>query len=465
MWHPLPQQQHQQAVAGRPPLIGIDYGGANTGIVHANRLVLAGSQVVPDLVLASYTGFRPVEQEYVDVDFGLYTKDGATTSEPEATEEETADLRTTDQHAFWFRQTTPRQNTFHAMLAQEGLFFFGDLGEANVPPGPFSSAQVVMREGSWYGSDIGRTVLIVGGLAIFVQTGGRDVRGFEWEEQHRKHEAVSLLTLAGDVFETAYDMTYIPSTGRDGETVVVIDTDGNAAVAVIAADRPQPAWSTWKTGPANHRLLAATSPRGRTTFLVDRGGHVALETLVDPGDAPMDCEVTIAPGDMLPEWTDGLDATVLGVRKVGEGTEEDVDTFTVSNRRLVGVDADTTHVVGLRYLRTLETTQFVKHTQTGTSGRVRPARIVDAAVDFVKPPGLVLPPKEWLDLVGTTFSVVPYSRRGKRRSYTGKPPRRDTDRICSVRYPARSGWRDRIAVELVAERHVEIAGIAYRAAA
>ena len=390
IWTPLPQQQQMQQATTRPPLVGIDYGGANTGIVHANRLVLAGSQVVPDLVMASHTGFRPDDATDTDVDFRTQTGSA-----------ETDDLRITDAHGFWFRQTSPRQNTFHALLQQEGLFFFGDLGEAVIPPGPFSSAQVVMRENSWYGSDIGRTVLIVGGQVIYVQTGGEDARGLDWNEQQRKYQSVSLLSRSGAVFSTALDMTYVPSSGRDGETVIVVDGNGDAAVAVIAADEPWPAWAQWSTGPATHRILAATSPRGRTTFLVDRDGVVALETL----DESRSSDVV-------------LDATGA------MASEQPFD-------------------------RVLETLPFVARSQTGTKRSVRKSRIFDCAVDFVGVGADDPAP------VATLFN-------GKVVRPTRK--KQDTPDITRIRYGGRRGWRDRSSITLTFREHVEIAGIAYKAA-
>ena len=391
MWRTVPQQQNRQQEATRPPLIGIDYGGPNTGIVHANRLVLAGSEVVPDLVMASHVGFRPDDATDADVDFRTQT-----------TSEE-GDIRITDAHGFWFRQTSPRQNTFHAMLQQEGLFFFGDLGEATIPPGPFSATQVVMRENSWYGSDIGRTVLIVGGQVIFVQTGGRDIRGLDWNETQRKYVAISLIATAGAVFSTALDVTYVPSAGREGETVFVIDDRGDAAVAVIAADQPWPAWTRWTTGPATHRILAATSPRGRTTFLVDRDGVVALETLDETQEAD------------------------------------------------VVLDAEGAVASSQPFDRVLETLPFVARSQTGSKRSVRKSRIMDLAVDY---------DGEYPD--GVTARVRTTGRaREKVKVDTGKPDRSNLRR---VRYGGRRGWSDRSRVEMTFSQHVRIAGLSYKAA-
>ena len=445
MWHTLPQQQHRQQAATRPPLIGIDYGGPNTGTVHANRLVLAGTVATPDLVMASNVNDH--------TDFATSGMD------------DEGNLLVTDAHGFWFRQTSPRQNAFHDILQQEGLFLFGDQGEATIPPGPFSSEQVVIRENSWYGSDIGRTSLIIGGQVIFVQTGGEDVRGLDWDEAKRKYVAVSLLSKSGAVFDHALDLTYAPSSGREGETVFVIGESGDAAVAVIAADLPFPAWAQWSTGPDDHRLLAATSPRGRTTFLVDRGGEVALETLAGPDEDRLDASWRVeGPVDALPAmptWmadASGLAYRIHTVDEDGAPITQDVVDLPAE------LGAGETLEVGLPYERLVETTQFIKRTQQGTSARVRPARILDVAVDFVLADENT-PPEESEQIRETLVNIVQYSRRGKPKSLNGRPVRRTTGRIATVRYPARLGWRDRIAIEISSERHVEIAGMAYRATA
>ena len=95
---------------------------------------------------------------------------------------------------------------------------------------------------------------------------------------------------------------------------------------------------------------------------------------------------------MMPTMRDPRDQ--LGITIVGTGTETPYEApFTITGRRPVAqpdangetqdFPAGATLRVGAWYDRTLETVQFVKRTQTGTSGRVRPARILDVVVDYV----------------------------------------------------------------------------------
>ena len=440
-------------------IFGIDYGGPSCAIVHQDRLVLAGGGAVPDVVAASKTGNW--------LDFALEDEIVGGRSVP------------TEASGFWFQQTTARGNRFHAMLQQQGLLLFGDVGESVIPAGPFTAAQAEVRENTWLGSDTGRTPVIAGNLVIFLQKDGEDCRAIVWNEQQLKYVARSTLVLSGSVFDNARDMTYQPSSGRQGDTIYVIDQDGSVAVMLlrVAGDESGTglfAWSRWTT---EGRVIGATAPLGRAVFIVERGvgdaRQVALETLAEPGER-FDCQVDMPHGGMLPEWMEGLTHETLGARLIGDECDTEVDyPFHVTGRVPIDSRTDTqidwleTIRIGLSYERTLETTQFVKRTQTGTSGRVRPARIIDAAVDFVLPqePGDVPRPAEWEDLRALTFTIVPYSRRGRRRRLAGKPPRTASGRIYSVRYPCRLGWRDRIAIELKSDRHVEIAGVAYRAAA
>ena len=429
-------------------IFGFDYGGASCAIVHQDRLVLAGGGAVPDVVAASKTG------EWQD--FAVTVGEGVPAANA----------------GFWFQQVSARGNRFHALLQQQGLLLLGDVGESSVPPGPFTAAETSIRENSWLGSDTGRTPVIAGNLVVFLQKDGEDIRGLAWNEQQLKYLAPSLLTLAGNVFERARDMTYQGSAGRRGDTVYVIDEDGTLAVLLLRVGDDVPAWSRWQT---SGRVIGASAPLGEVVFIVERNGVAALETLAPTGER-LDCEVELAPGATLPDWMEGLDGEVLAIRVLGDDTETDgPEAFTITNGRPVatGLDQQATMKVGLRYERVLETVQFVKRTQTGTSGRVRPARIIDAAVDFVitaEEEAAIdargrAPPEVWQRLKTATFTIVPYSRRGKKRSRPGKEPRMASGRIYSVRYPCRLGWRDRIAVELRSDRHVEIAGVAYRAAA
>ena len=421
-------------------IFGIDFGGPAAAVVHQDRLVLAGGGAVPDVVATSRTG------QWLDFDTG-----GADATEA---------------HGFWFQQVSARGNRFHAILQQQGLLIFGDVGESAIPPGPFTAEGVEVRENSTIGSDIGRPPVIAGNLVVFIQSGGRDCRGIAWNEQQLKYLAPSLLTLSGNVFTKARDITYRPSSGRRGDTVYVIDEDGTLAVLLLRVgagvrEDDMPAWSRWET---TGKVLGAAAPLGQACFIVERAGHVGLEVLAPEGEDRLDAAWRVDDEDNLgsmPAWmadASGLVYRIHSMDEDGNPVTNDVDTLPTS------LAADEVLEVGLPYTRALETTQFVKQTQTGTSGRVRPARIVDAAVDFVLP-GETASPDDTERLREVIFTIIPYSRRGRRRRLNGKPPRNMSGRIYTVRYPSRLGWRDRVAIELTSERHVDIVGVAYRAAA
>ena len=273
-------------------------------------------------------------------------------------------------------------------------------------------------------------------------------------------------------------MAYQSSAGRRGDTVFVIDEEGDMAVLLLRVGDDAPAWANWSTGGPESRVLGATAPLGEAGFLVERNGEVALETLAPVGEERLDAEVALAPGGTLPAWMEGLDQDVLAVREPGDGTiaaGEDVDLpFTISEGRPVFVlgdddvpPPDTAMLrVGLRFHRLVETVQFVKRTQTGTSGRVRPARVLDAAVDYVAALPEQATDEETEAMKGVTCTITAVRRSGSRnRRLNGRDPKPASGRIYSVRYPCRLGWRDRVAIELRSDRHVEIAGLAYRAAA
>ena len=461
-------------------IFGLNYGGPSAAIINQDRLVLAGGGGVPDVVAASRTG------QWLDFS---------------TTEVVNGETVPTPDSGFWFQQTSARGNRFHALLQQQGMLIFGNIGEASIPPGAFTAAETSIRENSWLGSDTGRTPIIAGNLVVFLQKDGEDVRGMAWNEQQLKYLAPSLLTLSGDVFERARDMTYQPSSGRRGDTVYVMDASdgGNMAVLLLriqsdTAGHAAPAWSRWRTA---GKVIGGAAPLGEAVFVVERNGQTALETLAPVGDR-LDCQAVLGAADTLPAWMAGLDSRTLqaytgeehdevgpypdpfvvtagGVPVKAALDDDGVPRAAVGNERI-----DEGRIrIGLGYERILETVQFVKRTQTGTSGRVRPCRIIDAAVDFVLPAeaqGAVTvfgdetaeatrPPEEWLNLDAVVFTVVPYSRRGRPRKLRYQRPKKPSSgRIFNIRYPCRLGWRDRIAVELRSDRHVEIAGIAYRAA-
>ena len=289
-------------------LLGIDLAGASTLAVHQDRLVLMGSALVPDLVLASRTGshrdFRLATTDRIVADADATPPVEAQAPRPVTDPENPpggADFTRTAADGFWLEQNSSRQNTFHAAIQQEGLFIFGDLGEASVPAGAFTSDTVVIRENSWHGTELGRTVLIVSGLVVFVQRGRADIRGINWSEESRKYLAPSLIANSGNLFDEAVDMSYAPSQDRRSDTVYVIGRsknvaiDGQLAVMLLRHQAPFNAWSTWRT---RGRILGGAAPLGNRVFLVERGGNpikgipgrISLETIAPQGTDSLDGE-------------------------------------------------------------------------------------------------------------------------------------------------------------------------------
>lgn len=612
------------------PLIGIDLGGAYAGAVHQDRLVLLGSSAISDLVMASRIGgertdFRvastdrtPARAAASPVPERLAYAGGDPIVDPEnPPKDENDDPRpftATPADGFWFQQTSSRSNTFHAAIQQQGLFIFGDIGEANVPGGPFTAQEVVIRENSWYGTEIGRTVLIVGGLVTFIQKGGKDVRGVNWSEQDRKYVAPSLLVLSGNLFDRAVDMSFAPSRDRRSDTIYIVgesahpELDGQLATMLLRHQEPFYAWSRWHT---EGRVIGGASPLGSRCFLVERGGNplegmdgvVALETLDEDDTDNLDAAVVVpalpvntpeglpytAYGDLPASaaWMEGLtDLDGLEFWHIRRGDPLDAGddgTLAITNRgeilarredlprsgaaavlsegpddamgnptevvsvvqmeeepvlRVIGpkvqerstmrdganqvvmrevdvrdgdvarketvpvvtwVDAPVPDqdvqvrlsgrlegVVGLRYTRMVDTLPFVARKQTGTSTRVRPARVMEVNVDFILPTGMMLPEsrvrrgrrsqtlleldarirEQMLRLGQVSVSLVAVNRgRGRVRDIRRSPrvTHLDTPRIVRLRYGGRAGYRDRLALRVESSRHVVMAGLAYRA--
>ena len=264
-------------------LFGIDAGGPAAAIVHQDRLVLVGSGIAPDLVAGSRVG------KWDDFRLGvIQDEDEPTQTTPVTalTDPPAAGFVASTSEGFWIQATTARGNDFHALLQQEGLFVFGAIGESVVPPGLLSGRTLEIRENSWYGSERGRTPVIAGGLSIFVQRGGQDLRAIGWNENERKYLAVSMLHQAGDVFRRARDMTFVGSQERDPDLVFVVDEGGDVAVASLPlVDEVK--WSRWSFRvdpdedpplPQDGKVRAATAPLGSLAFAVERNGYLAIET-------------------------------------------------------------------------------------------------------------------------------------------------------------------------------------------
>lgn len=440
---------------------GIDYGGPATGIVHQDRLVLAGSIGVPDLVMASKI------RDWTN--FGL-------TRDVEGTD------TATDADGFFFLQSTSRNNGFQSILQQEGLFLFGSIGEATIPAGPFTSGSVEIRENSWFGSEPGRQPIIVKGLVVFAQRGGRDVRGIQWTEQARKYEVPSLVELTGDIFTIAsrreglverspegrlLDLSSIGSDGVHSPRVLTVSDNGQLQVMHIRDEQPAIAWTTHETDGV---FLGVASVQDEAVFLVERDGEVGFEywdvredgaPLLDVprelGDTPIPRPTNEELWAFDPEQMDGDrfwspvvwpdDATMLekiGTRIVWR-TDEGANTF-----RDAGVSSSGFIRIGRPYATFVETMPFVARTQTGPRLSILRSRIYGLVCSFAGK----APPSVWI----------------RRRSYTspsevqGDEPRSERGTVNQVRrFGSLSGWRRRTTIDLEFRQHCTLASISYRA--
>ena len=404
------------------PLIGIEYGGASAAIVHQDRLVLAGCGVIPDFIMASRTGDKR------DFRLGTWRWDAGDGSDSQtavaldpldrtqsdAAVPANADFVAGDADGFYASQLSGRGARYHALLQQEGLFVFGDTAESVVPPNRFTARTVEVRENSWFGSDTGRTPIIAGGLVVFVQKDGEDIRGIAWTEAERKYLAQSLVTHATGVFSRIVDMTFTPSAGRDGDTVYAVDEDGTMAVMLLQVGNALPAWAVWRTPGGS--IVGAAAPLGHLVMLVEREGVVALETLDEetPAEDLKDGEV---------RWEAAVETLPYVVQK-NTGLQRNVRRMRFLD---VNLDVTTTGPARQQDDEFVSKAQQIRLTQILESGR-------NVRERTRRPPRVVTPSR----------------------------PRQDTDDILRLRYGNTSGWRDRLALRFEAPVRVQIAGLSYR---
>ena len=124
--------------------------------------------------------------------------------------------------------------------------------------------------------------------------------------------------------------------------------------------------------------------------------------------------------------------------------------------------------VGLGYNRVVETLPFVARKATGTSSRIRKMRIMDVSVDFTVEPALYesdLDAEDVLAELDAVLTIIPPPRKRAPKARRAKRVYRDTDAIMRVHFKSRGGWRDRVAFRIESDKHVAIAGLAYRAVA
>ena len=494
------------------PIIGTTYGGASAAIVHQDRLVLAGSGIVSDILIASRTGdwqdftlgrwrwseynnvatvpqerrgqpaplgtFNSTEYRAVGADQpGVVARNPSerpTTSlgpNYPAGVPRVASFDATAADGFYVAQASGRGNRFHAMLQQEGLFVLGDTGESVVPAGPLTGTDIEVRENSWFGSDTGRIPVIAGGLVIFVQSGGEDIRGIAWTEAQRKYLAASMLTYAGNVFGRAVDMTFQRSTGRQGDTVYVVGDEGDLGVMLLAVGSPHPAWSTWKLEePAQVRdaapiqrgkVVGGAAPLGAAAWLVERDGVVALETPVE--DAPCADGIEPRPGDRL-------EGATHFVKRNGRWAA-------VTDEEPLGADEEVGWI-GYPWEAIAETLPWIAQKRTGLQRSVRKVRCLDISLDLIIPRGYELRITPETDRnsqiyrsamallsdikqVGAEVVSERGTQRRKQKTFSAKQVA-DTDRIVRMRYGNSQGWRDRVGLRIRLGVRVSCAGLSFR---
>ena len=454
-------------------LVGIDFGGPRAAALQQNRLLLVGSTAVPDLLLASKSGAW--------TDYSLTSDDGTGTQVA------------TESDGFWVEQVSARSNSFHAVAQQEGLFLFGDIGEATVPAGPLTGAQIQIRENSWFGSEIGRLPVIVRGLVCFLQAGRRDVRAIRWTEQERKYEAPSLRELAGNVFWQAVEMAWGRSRASEGDSLYIVDDRGIAAVCTLRQSAPETAWSRWAFG--SGFAVGCANAGQREVFLVVRpDGSISVEapeTRTPQGDALIDLAFTVTPtrepqtipyyltgvpisvswrldrGAGVPvEWEQsgvvllqpgGLDWTVSIDPDDGQPVFTAEDRGQVLRERIVtqetafqaeqeraDIPSNWPIRLGHRYTAVFETLPFAARTQTGTRRGVTRSRIFGAYLDFERSA-----PRE-LSVNGRLLQ--PRENRSNM-----------TDRVESFRIGPSRGWRRRTTLNIRMYTACQVAGLFYRA--
>lgn len=429
-------------------LYGLDWGGPRAAVIHQDRLVLIGSKAAPDLVAASeigdWTNFRLTET---------------------VNQVETA----TPRNGFWFVQSSARLNPLVGALQQEGLFLFGEQGEATVPAdAPFTAAGVEARENSWFGARQGRQPLIVSGLVVFLQQGGDDIRGIAWTEAQRKYEAPSLRELAGDVFRDAVDMAGEGSREGFGPRVFVVSEDGTIAVLTLRSEAPAAAWTKIRTAGS---FKGVASLLGETAFLVERAGAYTVERFSDTPEVgapladdyhPIDwpdpdgTKPVLLPSEFQYQTVRFVVQQPDGSRLAYQVETTDRLTQAGAHNEFGGYDGGMPPpgrlFIGLPYEAQLGTMPFVARTETGPRMSILKSRIFGLVVVFVGE-------AQWLWIRGR-------SMRPRREAEPQTPRGRQPGSIPGVtaqRYGSLSGWRRRTLVDLEVRSHCTISSLSYRA--
>jgi hypothetical protein len=247
---------------------------------HENRLWFGGSSAVPDGLWASKIGL------FFNFDVG------------EGLDDESIQITIGSEDISNVKHIVSNRDL--QIFTASGEFFVPRSSTQTVTP----TAIRIARQTPFGSSDV--TPLPFDGATLFVQSSGKSVREFVYNDSANGYASTDITLLSSHLINSPIDMAVLfGSTVRGEQYALVVNNDGTMAEFNSARSENVAGWTTWEFGTKAINLFRSVCALGELVFVaVQRNLTYTLELLSDAEALTVDSAVSLT-GSASTTWTLG----------------------------------------------------------------------------------------------------------------------------------------------------------------
>lgn len=261
---------------GYEPVWSVTKGWPSCGTFHQNRLYVANSGNRPQTLWGS------VVTDFFNFDIGSGLDDEAIDS-------------TIDDN---------RVNAILNVVAGRNLQLYTTGGEFYIPSEqgkPITPNLIIVKATSHGSSTI--PPLSVGGITVFIETSGKVIREFLYNDLEQNYSARNISLLSSHLINTPVSVAVRQSTSiSPSDYLYVVNTDGTMAVLCIARDQELLAWTLFQTDGLYEQVVTVGSDVYVTVKRTINGGTVRFIERLD-ADHCMDASRIATNGSPTTSWS------------------------------------------------------------------------------------------------------------------------------------------------------------------
>jgi len=208
---------------------------------HQNRLIFGGTRDKPQTIFGSQSG------DFFN--FDNYSRVVSSTG--------TVTGEITDTSGIQFTIASDQLNIIRHIVSQQSLFIFTSDGEFDMAGEPVTPSNVLIRQQTRYGLDLGKTVpQVVDNEVLFVQRGGAAVRAFVYNFNTDAYSAKNYNLVHHDILSNATNLAYLKNYDNSNNNFVfALNDDGTLSVLGVNTEYTVVGWTKWTTNGAFKDLI------------------------------------------------------------------------------------------------------------------------------------------------------------------------------------------------------------------